>query len=371
MVTTSIDLKAIARDLAPAFSERAAATDAEDRFPVENYEALKARGVFAAGVPAELGGGGASFREIGDFLRELGHHCSSTALALSMHMHQVMIPVWRWRNEGGAGEPFLRRVAAEKLVLVSSGANDWLESSGTLEKVDGGYRFTGRKAFASGSPAGDILVTSGVYEDPEKGATVLHFPVSLHAEGVTVLDNWHTLGMRATGSNDVIIEGAFIPDAAIAGQRPKGKFGPLHLVAMVALPLVYNVYVGLAERARDIAIEKAQRKRDELDVRLNVGEMENQLRTAQIMLEDAMRVSETSRPGPATTSEIAIRRLLCGNAAMATVDRAMAVAGGGSFFRGAVLERLFRDVQAARYHPLQDKRQLELTSRVALGMEID
>ena len=125
------DFVAIAREIGPAFAARAAEHDANDSFVAENYAELKSRGFFAAGVPSELGGGGASHAELCAMLRELAHHCSSTALALSMHTHQVAIPAWRWRNENGVGEPLLRRVAAESLVLVSSGASDWLDSSGT------------------------------------------------------------------------------------------------------------------------------------------------------------------------------------------------------------------------------------------------
>lgn len=75
--------------------------------------------------------------------------------------------------------------------------------------MEGGYRISGRKIFGSGSPAGTLLVTSAVYDDPADGLTVLHFPVPLAAEGVTVLDNWRTLGMRATGSHDVLLDNRF------------------------------------------------------------------------------------------------------------------------------------------------------------------
>jgi acyl-CoA dehydrogenase len=304
-------------------------------------------------------------------LRELGRHCSSTALAFSMHTHLIAAATWRWNNGDKGAEGLLRRAASENLILVSSGGSDWLDSSGSAVKEDGGFRVTARKVFSSGSPAGDLLLTSAVLDDSADGPTVLHFPVSLHAEGVTVLDNWRTLGMRGTGSHDILIENVFVPEAAIGGRRRKGGWGPLHLVALVALPLVYAVYVGVAEGARDLAIESATKRRNAADVRLNVGEMENELCNAQMALESLLNIAATGKPGPEVSNEIFKRRTLCGNAAVRAVEKAMDVVGGASFFRSAGIERRFRDVQGARYHPMPEKRQLEYTARIVLGLDIE
>ena len=272
---TGTEWVAIADALGPGFAEGAAAHDADDSFVAENYAALRGARVFSAHVPAELGGGGASHEQICAFLQALAHYCGSTALALSMHTHQVATAVWRWRQEPAPVEPLLRRVAAEELVLVSSGGSDWLPSSGTAVKVEGGYRVSARKIFSSGCPSGDLLITSAVYQDPEAGPTVLHFPLPLRAEGVRILDTWHTMGMRATGSHDVLIENAFIPDSAIAGRRPQGKWHFLfHLTVLLALPIIYAVYVGIAEAARDLAVREATNKRHDPDVPYLVGEMD-------------------------------------------------------------------------------------------------
>jgi acyl-CoA dehydrogenase len=361
----------LVHEMGPAFAARAADADATDTFVGANYPALKANKLFSAGAPAELGGGGASHAELCEMLRELAHYCSSTALAFSMHTHLVALPAWRWRNEGGGfGEGLLRRVAAEELILVSTGASDWLDSSGTLTRVEGGYRLSGRKVFGSGAPAGELLVTSGVFEDPEAGPTVLHFAMPLKTEGVTVLDNWRTLGMRGTGSNDIVIENAFVPEAAISGKRPRGAWGPLHHVVMLALPIVFAVYTGVAEAAREIALAQAKKKAADPDVRLNVAEMENQLRATQMALASVIDIAAHAKPGPETTNEILIRRTLLGQAAIRTVECAMEVAGGAGFFRPLGLERLFRDVQGARYHPMTAKRQLDYTGRFTLGLDI-
>jgi alkylation response protein AidB-like acyl-CoA dehydrogenase len=370
--TTRADWIAVAQTLGERFAPRAAAHDGDDSFVAENYADLKSHRLFSAGVPAELGGGGASHAELCAMLRTLGRSCGSTALALSMHTHLVAALVWRREHDRAPVEPVLRRIAAEELVLVSSGGSDWLAGSGRARKVDGGYRIDARKIFSSGCPSGQLLSTSAVFEDPQAGPTVLHFSVPLDAPGVKILDTWHTLGMRATGSHDVVIEDVFVPEAAIAGRRPQGTWHHLfHIVVLVALPLIYSVYVGVAEAARDLAVRQAVKKRDDPSVPYLVGEMDNQLAAAVMALDSMVATAATAQPGPDTTKRTTTARTLCGRAAIATVDKAMEVVGGGAFYRSLGLERLFRDIQGARYHPLQEKVQLRYAGRHALGLDID
>jgi hypothetical protein len=149
-MTESKNWIAIVRELGPTFAARAAEHDASDAFVAENYAALKERGLLSAGVPAELGGGGATHAEVCGILRELGHHCSSTALAASMHSHLVATLSFIWRGGNKAPETILKRVATEGVVLISTGGSDWLPGSGKLEKVEGGFRMNGRKIFGSG-----------------------------------------------------------------------------------------------------------------------------------------------------------------------------------------------------------------------------
>jgi len=255
---------------------------------------------------------------------------------------------------------------------VSSGGSDWLAGSARAERAEGGFRVTGRKIFASGCPGGQLLMTSAVYEDPEAGPTVLHFPISLDAEGVSILDTWHTLGMRGTGSHDIQLDQVFVRDAAIGGRRAQGKWHPLfHLIGMVAFPLIYSVYVGIAEAARDLAVAEARKKAENPNLPYLVGELENELTTAQLALQQMIDLAVRSTPSAETTNAVMIGRTLAGRSAIRTVEKALEVAGGRSFYRSLKLERLFRDVQAARFHPLQEKAQLRYTGRLILGLDID
>jgi acyl-CoA dehydrogenase len=362
---------AVVRQLGPAFAARAAAHDADDSFVGDNYKDLRAHRVFSAGVPAELGGGGASQAELSDVLRVLATYCSSTALALSMHTHQVLIPTWRWRHEGAPVEPLLRRVAAEELVLVSTGGSDWVAGSGTAEKVEGGYRVTGRKIFGSGAPGGDLLMTMAIYDDPKDGPTVLHFAVPLSAPGVKVQDTWRTLGMRGTGSHDTVLDNVFVPDTAIGVRRPAGRWSlPMHVTAAQALPIIYSVYVGVAEAAHALALDVAARRRDDPTIQRLVGEMDNELTAARLAL-GHMLDSALGPMGAETTGKVLGGRTLVAHAAIKTVERAMEVAGGAGFYRSLGLERHFRDVQGARYHPVREPAQALYAGRLALGLDVN
>ncbi|CAN7393016.1 acyl-CoA dehydrogenase family protein [Brevundimonas sp. LjRoot202] len=367
-----IDWLARADAIAGLLADNAARHDADDSFVAENYTRLKAEGFFSAHVPAELGGGGADYAELAAVIRRLGSACGSTALTYSMHSHLVAVAAWRWKHQNAPTDGLLKRVAAEELVLVSSGGTDWLNSAGTAVKVEGGFRITARKIFSSGCLAGDLLMTSAVYDDPEAGPTVLHFAVPFAAEGVAIRETWRVMGMRGTGSHDVELNEVFVPDAAISGRRPKGKWHPLfHAISLLAFPLIYSAYVGVAEGARTRALEVARRRpADECLVQL-AGEMQNAFAAAEGAHERMVRLAETAAPGPETTSQAMIGRTLVAEAAIRTVELALEVAGGAAFHRDLGLERAFRDVQGTRFHPLQQKPQLRYTGRLALGLDID
>ena len=370
--TPTADWAERAGRIVDAIAAHAAAHDADDSFVDEAYALLKAEGFFKALVPVEFGGGGADVAEMCQVIRRLGAACGSTALAFAMHSHLVAVAAWRWRHQAAPTEGLLKRVAAEDLVLVSSGGSDWLDSGGVATKVDGGFTITARKPFSSGSPAGDLLSTSAVWADPDGGPTVLHFAVSLKAPGVSLMDTWHTLGMRGTGSHDIVLTDVFVPDAAVSGRRPQGPWHPLfHIISMIAFALIYSAYVGVAEGARATALTLARRKAEDETLPLLVGEMENAFATAEMSLERMILLAETGTPGAEATNRAMIGRTLTGRAAIATVERAMEVAGGAAFYRATGLERAFRDIQGARFHPLQEKPQQRYSGRVALGWDID
>jgi len=353
--------------LTPHFAARAAELDEGDDFVAEDYRELKESGLYAAGVPRELGGDGLELEELCEMLLTIAQASSSTGLAFSMHTHQVAINAWRFKHQKAPVAPLLEKVARDKVLILSTGGGDWLDSSGDAVPAEGGFRVTARKLFSSGSPAGNILSSSAVVRD--KGE-VIHFGIPMSTPGVSIKPTWRTMGMRNTASNDIALEDVFVPEAAVAVRRPQGKWHPLfHLISMLALPLVYSVYLGVAEAARDRALALVRKRRADEHLLQAVGEMENQIESARIAHASWVRFCKEAQPGPATTSKSMVHKTLTARGVLGTVDAAMDVAGGAAFFRANGLERLFRDAQGARYHPLQEGLQKALSARHALGME--
>lgn len=358
-------------DLGASFAGRAAHYDHSNRFVAENYAALREAKLFSALVPEELGGGALSYGEMCSLIQGFGSSCPSTALAFSMHQHLVAAAVWNYRH-GKPGEKLLRAVVEGERILVSTGAADWLRSSGSFVACDGGYRLTARKHFASGCAAGDLLLTSGRYEDPVAGLEVLHCSIPMRAEGVRIEEDWETMGMRGTGSHTVVLENVFVPEAAISLRRACGEYHPVwNVILTVALPLICAAYVGAAEDAAARAVSSAREKREDAVTSILLGEMVNELTTAQMawegMVEPVGNLDGTI--GIEDANRALVRKTILSGAVLRVAEKALEVTGGKGYFVASGVERILRDLQAVQFHPLQAKKQHRFTGRLALGLD--
>ena len=370
-MSSPLDLESLVQEIGPGFAEAADGRDRDEIFVAENYDTLRDRKVFSALVPSELGGGGLPHSEMCAFLRALAHHCGATALALSMHQHLVSAAVFNYRN-GKPGQKLLEKVAGSEAILVSTGANDWMASNGSAEKVDGGFRISARKPFASGSPKGELLVTSAPYQDPDEGWQVLHFAAPLASTGVSLGGDWHTLGMRATGSETVILDGVFVPDEAVVLRRPRGTYHPaFNVILTVAMPLILSAYLGVAEAAAEIAVTQARRRSDDEVMPVLLGELTNLLTTGQLAVDSMVGICNDwdFEALPDTANAILVRKTIAAKAVLATAEKALETVGGAGFFRRLGLERLLRDLHGAQFHPLPEKRQHLFTGKLALGLD--
>jgi alkylation response protein AidB-like acyl-CoA dehydrogenase len=271
-----------------------------------------------------------------------------------------------------AVEPLLRRIVAEKLILLSSGGSDWIAGSGRAVHVEGGYSINARKIFTSGAPAGDLLMTGAVLEEDGQEPMVLHFGIPMTSPHVRIDPVWRTLGMRGTGSHDVLIEGHVIPETAVALKRKAGEWHPLfHTIATLAFPLVYAAYLGVAESACSIAIELARKRRADHNVTQLIGRMQTELAGAQMAHRHMVEAASCGTTSAETVNNVMIGKRLVTEHGIRAVEFAMEAAGGAGFYRSQGLERRFRDIQGARYHVLQAGPQATFAGSLALGLPVD
>ncbi len=356
----------------PVLTKNAATYDIEGAWVQESFQHLRDQGLLKIGVPTELGGDGATIRELTMVQRELAKYCGSTALASAMHQHVTAFTAWRYRRGLPGAEATLRKIADDGIVLVSTGGGDFTRPRGEAVKVDGGYSVTGRKLFASQSPIGNVLSTMFVYDDPERGKRVLNLAVPVASEGVTVDDNWNTLGMRGTGSNDVVLENVFVPDERVLADRPYDVLDPpLQVICSIAFPIISGVYLGVAEGASEYAIASVTCPTDPV-VQRQVGLMRNRLTVAGWALDGAINVvGDDPTPSMENVAAVMAAKREIALAGIEVCDVALDIGGGQSFFKGSPLERAYRDIRAAKYHPLSMEGTLLHAGRLALGVPCD
>lgn len=360
---------AIAAATAAAIEPASARHDRENTFVADSLAAARDAGLVSMLVPSELGGGGATYAEACAALTALAHGCPATALTLSMHLHLVAAQVWRYHRDLPA--PVLGRVAQERILLVSTGASDWVDSNGTSTAVDGGFRVTARKRPASGCPAGDVLVSSVRWDDGPDGPQVVHFAVPFSAEGVSIDPTWDTMGMRGTGSHTVVLDDVFVPEVAVSLVRPAGVWHPVWNVVMgAAMPLIMSVYVGIAEAAAARAVTAAGSPGSMAGASA-VGRMLRRLHGAQDSFAAMVAMADDLHfdNDDALAAAVLSRKSIVAEASIDTVRAAVEIVGGSGFSTGADLERWYRDVHGALFHPLPAARQEVFTGRVALGSD--
>jgi alkylation response protein AidB-like acyl-CoA dehydrogenase len=375
-------------DILRRCGERAPIYDQENRFFDEDFEELRAAGYLRMAVPTELGGLGMSLAQVCQEQRRLAYHAAPTALAINMHLYWTGVAADLWRA-GDTSLAWLLKGAVAGDVFAAGHAesgNDLpaLLSTTRAERVDGGYRFTGHKAFGSLTPVWTYLGLHGMDSNDPNAPKIVHAFMPRNTEGYSIKETWDVLGMRATRSDDTILEGAFVPDKYIARVVPAGAAGiDLFVLAIFAWaqPLFGNIYYGMAQRAFDWTIEHVKKKTSLAMSRSMAYHAEVQHAVADMALEleaigphldrIAQDWSDGVDHGMMWGAKLVAVKHRAVEGAWRVVDTALDLAGGFGIFRQAGLERLFRDARLGRIHPANAFLTREFVAKTVLGISID
>ena len=367
------------------FRARAGESDRTNSYFTADLDELRSVGYLAAAVPSEFGGAGLTLAELARSQRRLARYAPATALAMSMHSYWVGIATELER----AGDPALRWMfgaAVDGDVFAAGHAeagNDIpvLMSTCRAERVQGGYRLTGHKQFGSNGPAWRWLGAHAIDADAPGGPQIVHAFVDRQSPGVTIVETWDTLGMRPTQSHDTVLDSVFVPDERIGCVAPAGDGSDPFLVAMAMWPLslIAAVYLGIADRAIELAASSVRRKQSvAIDrgayaynpfVQHQIAEMYLTLDAAGATFDRFVDDWTTGVDhGEAWVPKVYSMKWQAVEAAKRVVDIALDAVGGGAMFSGHELERLYRDVRCGGFHPGNDALTHELVGKSVLGI---
>jgi alkylation response protein AidB-like acyl-CoA dehydrogenase len=367
--------------------ERAADYDRDNRFFQEDFDELKAAGYLKMAIPREFGGLGMNLVEVGRETRTLAQYAPATALALNMHNYWVGDAADAWRGGDKSLEWILREAAGGEVFAAGHAehGNDipGLLSTTTAERVNGGYKFTGRKAFGSLTPVWTRMGLHGMDASDPKAPKIVHAFMPRDTKGFTIKETWDVLGMRATRSDDTVLDGVVIPDKYIARMVPVGAAGVDNFVLGFftwALVGFGNIYYGLSLRIREVLIEQLKTKSSIALTRPMIYHPEVQHGMAEISMDieamgphvEAIALDwAEGRAGPDWFLRLVAMKHRVVEAAFRIADRSLDLSGGFGMFKKSELERLFRDARAGKFHPANPLLTHEIVGKISLGISPD
>lgn len=368
-----MNLEKVINELGPEFEKRASVYDRENSFAKENFLELKERGAYKSIVPTSLGGGGLPYDELCYLIKELAKFCPSTALTFSMHQHLVSVLVYKHLNGDEAAKKTLQMLCEKDLILLSTGGGDWVSSNGSAKKVDGGYKVSCVKSFCSGAPIANVAVMSCAFQDTD-GEKVLHFSAPMNSEGINILDDWNAMGMKGTGSNTVEFNDVFIPDEKIALIRERGKWHPVwNVVSSFAFPVFFAPYAGIVEAITEKTVKLLEKRPVKSTYSLaSLGEMHNNYKITKWAFEDLVMNAKNLdlKPDENSACRAHQAKSIISKHGRDCAQAAMEALGGFAYTQKCEIERLYRDLMAAEFHPMQAGKQKEMLGSHLMGGEL-
>jgi L-evernosamine nitrososynthase len=392
---------ALAETHAVEAAEHASRHDHESTFPFELFESMKASGFLGATVPTEFGGSGlTSCYDLAVGLSRLAHGDGSSAIAANMHFDFGLIGGRVVRSERERGnEREVARLGAF-LELLGSGSigmanitepgTDILHPLVEATRVDGGWTLNGRKSFGTLSPIAELFyVTARTARSDGEWCNGFAF-VLRDSPGQEILENWDALGMRASGSHDIVYENCFVPDGLFTLMGPWGDWTEDHFVIASAGNIgLLGSFLGIAEEAHERVVASARtRKRGPTNravaelpaTQHQVAESEADLAVCRALIDHVGGVLDQGLLDRAVgelsitelhdlNREFQCAKLVVNRKCIDVVDRALTLSGGAGYLSANPLSRLYRDVRAGPFmQPFSPNEAYEYIGRVALDL---
>ncbi|MBC8194268.1 MAG: acyl-CoA/acyl-ACP dehydrogenase [Acidimicrobiia bacterium] len=360
-------------ELGPRFRERMRGLDEAVQFPEENFAEAKAAGLHALCLPTEYGGAGlwlpGNYGAWYEILERLAWWESNTAQLLQVHNHAAGIIAWHSTPE--QRDHFLPRIL-DGAFCASLGSEAHIFENGAeklaaeLTKVEGGYRLTARKGFASvAAVARYLMVWAAVEGDTAYAHRLVFAVVDTESEGVELLDDWQMLGMRSTISCGVKFTDVFIPDDHVVGE-PGGW--------VTSDPRTFSCayaanHLGSAQAAFDFIAEYIGQREDLAGseaVRVKLGKMDADLFAARTALRSTgARLDRGDDPDECEAD--AVRTMhLAKEVVLAIPYEGFDLVGARACHERYPLGQMMRDARTFTLH-FRDDLYLERLAKMALG----
>ena len=381
-------MRAVLDTLLPALRERRDETRENRKVLPEVREMIRDSGVARLLQPPAYGGAGGPLRDIVGAVSDVGAACGSTGWAVVQYVvHPFMVAQWprEAQDEVWGDDP-------KNLV-----AGILIQSLGRYERVDGGYRVSGRWPFVTGVDTCDWCIVSG-YEQGRAGQHESHLHFLIERGEIEILDTWDALGLRGSGTNDVRLQEFFVPahralsmEALRGGESPGGHWRetPFYLLPSypifgcgissgavgIALEMVAE-YNEIARRKGSIMAEKGVATFASQHIRF--AEAKAAVDCARQLLSfaaDEIGAIACEEGRVPTLEERARCRALATHAGNIAMDVSRAIwdlSGAASVYSNSSLGNLFTDMMVANQHFTQNK-DVNFTTygRMLYGLDID
>lgn len=384
-----------ARELGREFAKLGRDCDERNRFPTETVALYKASGVAKAAVPRRFGGLGADIWTTALIGRELAK--GDPAIALSYNMHQSMVGIFRGTPalDEPARERLFRQVVDEDKLLCGPFSEARAGLTGLADTVavpapGGGWHISGKKNWSTLIEGADLISLNATITDAdgelpddfrEHAAREATFIIPADGAGISIERTWDTMGMRATGSQTLVLDGAYAAPEAYGGNFRQGLIGEAEWAAI----LFGGVYLGLAEKAYAEALAMLKKKHlgatagsQDTDVKTigyvqhALGRMFYEIQVAERTLETTARMAIEARPLPDSATVRKgiwdVAKVSTTETAISVTDQALRLVGGQAFRRGNTIERLFRDARAGVLHSFGTDQLFDFLGRYEVGL---